>query len=103
MEGKLVATKEILKWTKKYEAETDCYLSFLQESTEESEGEKIKTTLLWNVFKIWWRQNMNTTMPGRNNALKGIQKHIEFKQIRFGSSITTGIVNRKIIVNEMED
>ena len=92
-EKKLVATKEILKWTKKYESETDVYLQFLNECTEEKEGEKIKTSCLYPIFKEWWDSNFSTKSIGRNNFIKEINKHVEIKMMRFGNTPTKGIEN----------
>lgn len=102
-EGKLVATKNILKWTKKYEAETDVYLQFLNECTEEKEGERFKSNTIYPRFKIWWDTNFSGKVIGRNNFMKEITKHIEIKKLRFGDITSNGIENRRWIDNDLDD
>ena len=92
-EKKLVATKNILKWTKKYEAETDVYLQFLNECTEEKEGEKVKTSNIFKSYKDWWENNNSTKPVGRNIFLKELNKHLDIKVMRFGNLTTNGIEN----------
>ncbi len=101
-EKKLVATKNILKWTKKYEAETDVYLQFLNECTEEKEGEKIKSSILYSVFKEWWENNFSTKPLGRNKVMKELAKYLDIKVIRFGENTNNGIENLKIIKEDLD-
>ncbi len=101
-EKKLVATKEILKWTKKYEAETDFYLQFLEECTEEKEGERIQTSKLYTIFKDWWNKNNTTKAVGRNKFIKEINKYTETKKMRFGNITVSGIENIKIIGEDLD-
>ncbi len=101
-EKKLVATKNILKWTKKYEAETDVYLQFLNECTEEKEGEKLKTNILYPLFKEWWNNNFPSKSVGRNVFTKEISKYVDIKKIRFDNTTTTGIENLAIKICEID-
>ena len=99
-EKKLVATKEILKWTKKYEAETDAYLQFLDECTEEKEGERIKVQILVEHFRNWWKGNLSGSAPGRNTVIAGLQKHIEIKYIKINGVSKKGVQN--IGINDVD-
>ena len=99
-EGKLIATKEILKWTKKYEAETDFYLSFLNECTEEKDGERIKIKTLVECFRIWWKNNINTGAPGRNTVIAGFKKHIEVKVMKINGISAIGVDKIALLAND---
>ncbi len=102
-EKKLVATKNILKWTRKYEAETDVYLQFLNECTEEKNGHNIKSKLLYMAFKEWWDNNFCTKPIGRNNFIKEISKHVEIKMMRFGiNTASKGVENIKLKVGDLD-
>ncbi len=92
-EKKLVATKEILKWTKKYEAETDFYLQFLNECTEERDGDRIKIKTLVECFRIWWKNNINTSAPGRNTVIAGFKKHVDVKVLKINGVSAIGVDN----------
>ena len=102
-EKKLVATKEILKWTKKYEAETDIYLQFLDECTEEKEGDRIQTSSMYSLFKTWWNNNYSNKPLGRNKFLKEISKHVDIKKMRVGNIIINGIENMRLIQNDLDE
>ncbi len=102
LEGKLVATKDILKWTKKYEAETDVYLQFLQECTEEKEGERLKASHLYPIFKHWWDTYFTSKPLGRNKFMKELHKYLDIKMIRFDNSITNGIENLILKTNDLD-
>ena len=51
---KLIPTANILEWTNKYKEDTDIYLQFINENTEESETH-IHTTILYEQFKKWFK------------------------------------------------
>ena len=102
-EGKLVATKEIMKWTNKYKAETDVYLQFLDECTEKKEGEQTRTSELYLIFKSWWDNNFSTKSIGRNNFLKEISKYVDLKKIRIGNVTINGIDNIMLIKNDLDE
>ena len=103
LEGKLVATKDILKWTKKYEAETDVYMRFLDECTEEKKGERIQTSSMYSLFKTWWDDNYSNKPLGRNKFLKEISRHVEIKKMRVGNIIINGIENMSLIKNDLDE
>lgn len=96
-ENKLVATKNILKWTKKYESETDVYLQFLNECTEEKEGERLKMKTIVEHFRDWWKGNINPVPPGRNTVIHGFRKHLEIKKIKISNIMAIGVKNIVII------
>ena len=102
-EKKLVATKNILKWTKKYESETDVYLQFLNECTEEKEGEKVKASSLYPVFKEWWEKNFASRPLGRNKVMRELHKHLDIKVIRFGNNTNNGIENFNIKFDDLDN
>ena len=92
----LNATDDILKWTNKYKEETDVYLSFLNENTEESITH-IKTIDIYAYFKDWFRiNNPNTKIPNNRDFISNIKKYKKIDKIRFGTNLFYGIKNLKI-------
>jgi phage/plasmid-associated DNA primase len=53
----LKATNEILKWTSQYQENTDLYLQFLNENTEENKEGHIHCSTLYETFKYWFKNN----------------------------------------------
>ena len=56
----LMLTENILEWTNQYKEDTDLYLSFLNECTEESDTH-ISTIELYEKFKSWFKINNPNT------------------------------------------
>ena len=54
--NELKPTPEILKWTNQYKEDTDMYLQFLSECTEESESH-IHMQTIYDCFKDWFKTN----------------------------------------------
>ena len=74
--NELKVTDEILKWTNQYEENTDIYLQFKNECTEESEH-NTSLTDLYDEFKRWYREEN----PGGKIAIKKIFKNQMMKYI----------------------
>lgn len=83
-------------WTKKYEDGMDIYLQFLNECTEEKEGERIKTKELVEHCKIWWKNNISASPPGRNTIITGLKKHVDIRKIKINGISAIGINNLQI-------
>jgi P4 family phage/plasmid primase-like protien len=90
----LKVTNEILKWTNQYKENTDIYLQFLNECTEESDNESIHCCALYENFKIWFRDNNpNTKIPSNKEFVGNLRKHKEIKKICIDEKILLGIKN----------
>jgi P4 family phage/plasmid primase-like protien len=71
----LTPTKNILKWTMQYKEDTDVYLQFLNECTEESKMH-IKTTTLYERFKNWYvTNNPKTKIPSNREFASNLKKY----------------------------
>ena len=101
-EGKLVATKEILKWTKKYEAETDVYMRFLEECTEEKEGEKVCIDDIFKSFKNWFSDNNAGMCPGKRSMMAGLRKYKEITRTTINKKWQRGIDGVKLQENSLD-
>jgi P4 family phage/plasmid primase-like protien len=72
----LKATNEILKWTNKYEEDTDLYLQFLNECTEENKDGHIHCSVLYESFKDWFKtNNPNTKIPSNKEFINNLKKY----------------------------
>jgi len=92
----LKPTENILKWTDQYKENTDIYLTFLNECTEEADSH-IKTSELYEYFKEWFRlNNPHTKIPNNREFVTCIKKHKHVEHIRVGKSTGYGIKNLKI-------
>jgi phage/plasmid-associated DNA primase len=89
----LKPTNNILKWTDQYKEETDMYLQFLNENTEESTTH-IKTTELYDYFKNWFKQNNpNTKIPSNREFITNIKKYKTIEHVKISGSSSYGIKN----------
>ena len=96
----LTPTKNILKWTNKYKEDTDIYLSFLNENTEDDENEKLHCVQLYALFKIWFKENNpNSKIPNNKEFVNGLRKHKIVEKVRIETKISLGIKNIKMIDN----
>jgi putative DNA primase/helicase len=96
--NKLVPTKNILKWTSQYQEETDIYLTFINECTEENKEGHIHCIQLYNEFKFWFKQNNpNTKIPNNKDFVGGIKKHKVIEKVRVNEKSQLGIKNLKSI------
>jgi P4 family phage/plasmid primase-like protien len=93
---KLVATENVLKWTDQYKDEADLYLSFLNECTEEAETH-IKTTILYENFKEWFKiNNPHQKIPSNREFIKNIKKHRTIEHVKIDGKSVDGIKNCSI-------
>jgi P4 family phage/plasmid primase-like protien len=90
----LKATREILKWTSQYQENTDIYLQFLNENTEENDENQIHCITLYNVFKDWFKMNNpNTKIPSNKEFVNNLRKHKIIKDIKINGIPKLGIKN----------
>ena len=101
-EGKLEATDEILKWTKKYESETDVYMRFLDEATDEIPGEKTGIDDIYKAFKKWFGDNNSGMCPGKRSMANGLRKYKEIGKMTINKKWITGIDGLKIKQNDLD-
>jgi hypothetical protein len=93
----LKVTKDILKWTDQYKEDTDLYLQFLNENTEDNEEGHIHCVVLYDVFKTWFKNNNpNTKMPSNKEFVSNLRKHKTVKDVRIENKIKLGIPDLKI-------
>ena len=95
--GDLKPTDKILEWTNLYKENTDIYLLFLNETTEEADT-NIHISELYDVFKHWYKDNYpNEKLPNNRTFLTGIKKYKAVERsIKAGKKVSTGIKNLKI-------
>jgi P4 family phage/plasmid primase-like protien len=87
----LKATDEILKWTNQYKENTDIYLHFLNENTEESDTH-IHCTTLYEMYKFWFKNNNpNTKIPSNREFINNLKKYKEVIDVRVENKIKLGI------------
>ena len=90
-------TENILKWTNQYKEDTDLYLQFLNENTEEADT-NIKNTILYDNFKIWFKNNNpNTKIPNNREFYTGIKKYKIIEKVSFEGKSVHGIKHMKLI------
>jgi putative DNA primase/helicase len=94
----LKPTENILKWTNQYKEDTDLYLQFLNECTEESETAHTHAVDIYDGFKVWFKNNNpNTKIPSNKEFLNNIRKYKNVERFRIGEKIGRGIKNIKLI------
>jgi P4 family phage/plasmid primase-like protien len=93
----LKATENILKWTNQYKEDTDMYLQFLNECTEDSEAH-IHMQTIYDKFKGWFKNNNpNTKIPSNKEFTTNIKKYKEIKKhVRIDKKISSGINNLRL-------
>ncbi len=98
----LKPTKDIMKYTNKYMEGTDIYMSFIKEKTIADQQHNIKTKILYDHFKVWFKEYFpNRKIPIKNDFLQGASKHIEWSDcIRIDGQVTTGFRNINIVFDE---
>jgi phage/plasmid-associated DNA primase len=90
----LKATKEILKWTNQYKEDTDDYLQFLNECTEENKDGHIHCSTLYEAFKVWFKiNNPNTKIPSNKEFVNNLKKNREICKVKVESNSQLGIKN----------
>ena len=93
----LKTTDNILKWTTQYQEDTDLYLQFLNECTEESESH-VHTATLYEAFKGWFKNNNpNTKIPSNKEFVANIKKHKEVLRVKIEGTTMIGIRNLQLI------
>ena len=99
----LKLTNEILKWTNQYKENTDLYLQFINEHTQDTpnDTDKIHCVDLYEAFKNWFKfNNPNTKIPSDREFMKNIRKYKRVEEgIRIGEKIRRGIRKIKFIDN----
>jgi P4 family phage/plasmid primase-like protien len=99
--NELKSTDNILKWTNQYKEDTDLYLQFLNECTEESTTHA-KTTDIYERFKNWFKNNNpNTKIPSNKEFVANIKKHKIVEHVKINKTSSYGIKNLKLI--DVED
>ena len=93
----LKPTENILKWTNQYKEDTDMYLQFLNENTEENLEGHIHCSTLYEAFKIWFKNNNpQSKIPSNKEFINNLRKNKEIIRVRVGESINLGIKNLKL-------
>ena len=77
---------------------TDIYLNFLNENTEENLEGHIHCVELYGFFKLLFkRDNPNSKIPNNKDFVNGIKKYKKIENIRIDTKIQLGIKNLKLI------
>ena len=77
---------------------TDIYLNFLNENTEENLQGHIHCVELYKVFKHWFDQNNpNAKIPNNKDFVNGIKKYKKIEHLRIDTKIQLGIKNLQLI------
>jgi P4 family phage/plasmid primase-like protien len=91
-------TNNILKWTNQYQEETDIYLQFLNENTEENKDGHIHCSTLYESFKHWFKSNNpNTKIPSNKEFANNLRKYKELKKVFANDKMQLGIKNLRLI------
>jgi P4 family phage/plasmid primase-like protien len=94
----LKATNNILKWTEQYKENTDLYLQFLNENTEENPEGHIHCSTLYETFKYWFKNNNpNTKIPSNKEFVNNLKKYKDLVKVRVENETRLGIKNIKLI------
>jgi P4 family phage/plasmid primase-like protien len=90
----LKPTKDISKWTDQYKENTDIYLQFLNENTEECEGENIHCSVMYDNFKIWFKDNNPyTKIPSNKEFINNLRKYKDVCKVTVNYKSQLGIKN----------
>jgi phage/plasmid-associated DNA primase len=93
----LKPTENILKWTNQYKEDTDMYLQFLNECTEENKDGHIHCSTLYTEFKEWFKiNNPNSKIPSNKEFINNIKKHKEVIKVKVEGLTQLGIRNIKL-------
>ena len=93
----LIPTVKISEWTDRYKEDTDIYLSFLNECTEESDTH-IKSVTLYEHFKVWFaRNNPNCRIPTNKCFSTNIKRHKTIESVKVQGKSASGIKFMKIV------
>ena len=92
-------TENILIWTNQYQEDTDMYLQFINDCTEETNDEKdrIHCSLIYEIFKNWFKNNNpNTKIPSNKEFVNSIKKYKNIERITIDYKQQLGIKNLKL-------
>jgi P4 family phage/plasmid primase-like protien len=93
----LCPTENILKWTNQYKEDTDLYLQFINDCTEEGVTH-VKTMDIYERFKSWFKiNNPYTKIPSNREFISNLKKHKTVEHIRIDKNIYYGVKNLKLI------
>jgi putative DNA primase/helicase len=86
----------VLKWTNIYKENTDIYLAYLNERTEESTS-SVHMNELYKDFIVWFRrQNPQENIPVQRIFTHNIARHKEIVSVKIKDKVNTGIRKIKI-------
>ena len=90
--------EDVVKFTKEYEREADAYKDFLNECVIDSQekSDNINIDKLYNVFKDWYEQEINTTCPKRKEFKKKIKRNFNVARIK-NNSIMNARFNKEFV------
>ena len=96
--NELKPTPEILKWTNQYQENTDLYLQFINENTEENKEGHIHCSTLYDTFKFWFKNNNpNTKIPSNKEFINNLKKYKTICKVKIDDKSQLGIKNLQII------
>jgi len=99
--NQLKPTLSILKFTNETKDDSDIYKQYIDERIEESTDNYIHSTVLYNDFKIWFRNNYkNIELPSNKKFFKHIKDHslidnnfTMFNALRINDKVSSGFKN----------
>lgn len=62
--------REVTKYTESYKASSDIYLQFIQDNIKEDRNNKISIDQLYNIYKIWVKENSSTKPTNKKEFKK---------------------------------
>jgi len=96
--NELKPTPEILKWTNQYQENTDLYLQFINENTEENKEGHIHCATLYDTFKFWFKNNNpNSKIPSNKEFINNLKKYKTVCKVKIDDKSQLGIKNLQII------
>jgi P4 family phage/plasmid primase-like protien len=94
----LKPTNNILKWTDQYKEETDLYLQFLNENTEENKDGHIHCVDLYCTFKEWFKiNNPNAKIPSNKEFVGNLRKYKTVIDVKVEGKTKLGIKHMKLV------
>jgi P4 family phage/plasmid primase-like protien len=94
----LKTTNNILAWTNQYQENTDLYLQFLNECTEENKKGHIHCSILYDSFKIWFKNNnSNTKIPSNREFITNLRKYKKVTKVLVNKKSQVGIKFLRIV------
>ena len=93
--------KKTIKEVKKVK-KMDIYERFLDECTEEIEGEKNRIDDVYKAFKKWFSGNNPGMCPGKRTMISGLRKYKKISRMTINKKWIMGIDGLKIKNNELD-